>query len=92
MVSRATRTLVDIVGLVGIAWMWIAIYESFTRTGLWRVISDAVGGAPSLASQAAVLASCVMTGWVSVALTAWVVWFVCLRGRVASDFPVARLV
>ena len=92
MVSKPTRTLVDIVGLIGIAWMWIAIYESFTHTGLWHMISDAVGGAPSLASQAAVLATCVIAGWISVAATAWLIWFVFVRGRMTSDFPAARLV
>ncbi len=92
MVSKPTRTLVDLVGVAGIAWLWLAIYESFTRSGLWRVIADAVGGVPTLACQAAVLGTCLMIGWITIAATAWTLWFLLLRRRPAADFPTARLV
>jgi len=90
MVSRPTRTLLDIALLVGVAWMWVAIYQSVTRSGLWSVLAHAVGGATTLPSELAVLAVCVLAGWLSLAGLCWLAWRVLERG-VGRDFPVARL-
>jgi hypothetical protein len=91
MVSKPTRTLVDIASIVGIAWMWISVYESFTRSGLWLILARAVGGATTLPSEATVLAACVLVGWLSLSGACWVGWWAFLRDRVGGDFPVARL-
>ena len=91
MARRSTKTLIDVASLVAVVWMWISIYESFTRSGLWRMLSDALGGATTLASELAVLAMCVLIGWLSLAASCWLVWRYALRRRVDPDFPSARL-
>ena len=91
MTSRSTRTLVDVALLAAIAWMWISIYESFTRSGLWPVLSRGVGGATTLHSELAVLAFCVLVGWFPIATVSWLVWRLALRGKLDPDFPAARL-
>lgn len=88
--ARPTRTLVDIACLLAVAWLWIAIYESFTRSGLWLIISRAVGGATTLPSELAVLVMCVLAGWLPIVLVLWLVWRVALHGRVERDFPAAK--
>ncbi len=92
MISRPTRRLLDVGAIVAVAWMWIAIYESFTRTGLWPIIHEALGCVTTLTGQAAVLATCVLCGWLAVAAACWSIWRVFLHGRAAADFPTARLV
>ena len=91
MAARGTRSLIDVASLVAIGWMWISIYESFTRSGLWLMLSTAVGAAPTLASELAVLAMCVLVGWLSLAASCWLVWYFALRRRIDPDFPRARL-
>ncbi len=90
--SKPTRALVDVAALVGIAWMWIAIYQSFTHTGLWLIIDHALGGSATMPGQAAVISICVLSGWLSLATILYFIWYALLRGRLTSDFPVARLV
>jgi len=89
--SRPTRTLIDAGAFGAIAWMWVAIYQSFTHTGLWPYVERALGGAPTLPSQAAVLASCVLIGWLALATACWLIWHVFLR-RHHPDFPAACVV
>ena len=91
MISKPTRTLLDVASLLGIAWMWIAIYQSFTHTGLWPIVAGALGGAATLPGQAAVLASCVLAGWLSLAIACAAIWRAFLSHRVSADFPIARV-
>ena len=62
--SGPSRIVVDAAALLGVAWLWIAIYESFTRSGLWRVVDEAFGAVQTLPGQAAVLAACILVGWI----------------------------
>lgn len=89
--DRSTRTLVDVAAILAVAWLWIAVYESFTRSGLWLVISRAVGGATTLPSEAAVLAACVLLGWLALASSCWLAWRLFLRSKRGRDLPEARL-
>ena len=91
MVSRRTRTLVDIALLLATAWFWIAIYESFTRSGLWLILSRIVGGATTLPSELALLSLSVLAGWLCVAALFWLAWRVIAPRELHPDFPVARL-
>ncbi|HUJ62250.1 MAG TPA: hypothetical protein VLX92_27270 [Kofleriaceae bacterium] len=88
---RPTRTLVDIAALVANAWMWLSIYESFTRSGLWLILSRTVDGASSLPAELAVLVMCVLIGWLTLAAACWTIWRLAFRARLSPDFPVARL-
>jgi len=89
MISKPTRTLLDAAAAVAIAWMWISVYQFFTHTGLWPIVDHALGHATTLPGQAAVLATCVLVGWLSLATVSWVAWRVLAHRR--SDFPTARL-
>ena len=89
--SKPTRALVDVAALLGIAWMWISIYQSFTHTGLWLTVDRALGGSATMPGQAAVISTCVLLGWLALATVCYVAWVVLLRGRLAADFPAARL-
>ena len=89
--SKPTRALADVAGLVGIAWLWISIYQSFTHSGLWLIVDRALGGSATMPGQAAVLSTCVLIGWLSLATACYLVWYLLLRGRLAADFPAARL-
>ena len=91
MLSKAPRALLDIAAFLGVAWMWLAVYESFTQSGLWRIIDTALGGANTLPAQAAVLASCVLAGWLAIEAAAWLVWRTVLVTRLAPQFPRARI-
>jgi hypothetical protein len=89
---RRARTLVlDVAAVVAVAWTWHAIYESFTRTGLWCVLARALGGATTLPSELVVLAACMLAGWLPLAVGCALVVSRALRpGRPA--LPVARVV
>ncbi len=91
MVSTRTRFIVDIGLLLAVAWFWIAIYESFTRSGLWLVLSRMVGGATTLPSELALLSISVLLGWSCLAAACWIVWRVIVFGKLDPDFPAARL-
>jgi hypothetical protein len=91
MLPRSTRTIVDLASLFGILWMWTAVYESFTRSGLWLILSRAVGGATTLPGEAALLAACVLAGWLVLAVWSWVAVIVTERVRAVRDFPAARV-
>ena len=90
MVSRRTRTVVDVVLLFAMVWAWIAIYESFTRSGLWLMLSRVVGGASTLPSELALLSLCLLLGWSCFAGVGWLVWRVARILERSADFPVAR--
>ena len=87
---RQRAALLDVAALVGIAWLWISIYESFTHTGFWLTVDTALGGSATMPGQAAVISTCVLIGWLSIATTCYAAWFVLLRGRLGADFPAAR--
>ena len=87
---KPTPPLFDVAGVLAVVWLWTAIYESFTRTGLWRVLDDAAGNTHGLVAEAAVLAICVLTGWFALATTSWVAWRIFVRAARARDFPTAR--
>lgn len=90
MVSRRARTVVDVVLLFGMAWAWIAIYESFTRSGLWLMLSRMVGGATTLPSELALLSLCLLLGWSCFAGVGWLAWRMARILERSADFPVAR--
>jgi len=90
MMSRSTRTLVDIAALLGIAWLWTAIYESFVHSGVWRAVDEAFGGSNTLPGETAVLATSVIIGWLSLVAVCSLIWCLFLRGR-HLDFSSARL-
>jgi hypothetical protein len=92
MASSSTRKMIDIAAFVAIAWMWFSIYESFTRTGLWPIVHRVLGQVTTLTGQAAVLATCVLSGWLALAAACGLLWRVFLRDRADADFPVARVV
>lgn len=90
MMTRRARTVVDVVLLFAMVWAWIAIYESFTRSGLWLILSRMVGGATTLPSELALLSLCLLLGWSCFAGLGWVVWRVARIIERRADFPVAR--
>ncbi len=90
MFPKPPRALVDVAAFVGIAWMWIAIYQSFTHSGLWPIVDGALTGSATMPGQALELAICVLIGWISLATSLYAVWHVLLR-RLNADFPTARL-
>jgi len=71
--------------------MWIAIYQSFTHTGLWPIVDGALTGFSTLPGQTLELAVCVLIGWLLLATTSYLGWHFFLRGRPSADFPSARL-
>ncbi len=83
------RNAIDVAALLGLAWLWIAIYESFTHSGLWLVIDDAFGAVRTMAAQAAVLGGCILVGWVVIAAAA----ALCTWGleRLECGLPAARV-
>ena len=90
MSTKPTRALLDVTGILAVLWMAIASYESFTQTGLWSLVAHMVGGATTLAAQAAVLATCLLAGWLVIATAGWIAWRAFFAGRLDPDFPVAR--
>lgn len=90
MMTRRARTVVDVVLLFAMVWAWIAIYESFTRSGLWLMLSRMVGGATTLPSELAILSLCLLLGWSSFAGIGWLVWRVVRILDRRADFPLAR--
>jgi len=71
---KLSHPIFDVAGVLAVTWLWTAIYESFTRTGVWRVIDDSVGNVRGLAAEAAVLTACVLAGWLAFFAGAWVLW------------------
>ena len=89
--STRNRTLVDVALLVAVAWLWFAIYESFTRTGVWLLLSRLVGGVSTLPSELALLSLSVLVGWACIAAVCWILLRVIASRRRALDFPAARV-
>lgn len=91
MVSRATRFLINAAAFLGLCWIALVIYESFTYTGLWRVVDRALSTEASHPNAAGTFAICTLAGSIPIGALAWLVWRVALRGRLRGDFPIARL-
>ncbi len=81
MISKPLRTLLDVAALGAVAWLWIVVYESFTRTGVWAIVAREVGGVTTMPAQAAVIAACVLMGWLVLAGSVWLIWRLLLRRR-----------
>ncbi len=81
MASKPLRTLLDVAGLGAIVWLWVVVYESFTRTGFWAIVAREVGGVTTMPAQAAVIAACVLMGWLALAGSVWLIWRLVLRPR-----------
>lgn len=87
---KLTHPIFDVAGALAVVWLWTAIYESFTHTGMWRVIDNVAGNVRGMVAEAAVLAACVLAGWFVLAASSWLVWRLFARDAHASDFPTAR--
>jgi hypothetical protein len=87
---KLTHPIFDVAGALAVVWLWTAIYESFTHTGLWSLIDDLAGNARGMVAEAAVLAASVLTGWFALAISSWGAWRVFARDVQHADFPVAR--
>jgi hypothetical protein len=90
MISRATRTLVNLAAVIGGCWLVVVFYEAFRGSGLWHVVDRWLAD-DTVDSTAGVFAVCMFAGWIPIMAVAWLVWRVFLRGRVDEDFPVARV-
>jgi len=91
MSTKLNRPLLDVTGIFAVLWMVLAGYESFTQTGLWSLVARMLGGATTLAAQTAVLATCLVAGWLVIAMAGWIAWRAFIAGRLDPDFPVARV-
>ena len=89
MTSRPTRVLFDVLVFCANAWLWLAVYQSFTRSGVWRVIDQALGRPSELHAQTAVLGVCVLVGWLFLALVGWSLSRVLVTHR-SAVLPIAR--
>ncbi|HEY6036992.1 MAG TPA: hypothetical protein VIV58_22085 [Kofleriaceae bacterium] len=88
---KLSHPIFDVAGALAVVWLWTAIYESFTRTGVWRLIDDAVGNVRGMAAEAAVLGACVLAGWFAFFAGAWLLWWLFARHPRADDFPTAAI-
>jgi hypothetical protein len=88
---KLTHPIFDVAGALAVVWLWTAIYESFTHTGVWRVIDSAAGNVRGMVAEAAVLAACVLAGWFVLAAASWIAWRLIAGDAPRTDFPVARL-
>lgn len=77
--SRATRFLVNAASIVALGWLALVFYQSFTNTGLWRIVRDALSSDYSTPGPAGVFAICVLAGFTPIAAVSWVIWRVFLR-------------
>ena len=91
MFSKATRALINAASFIGLCWIVLTIYQSFTNAGLWRIVREALSGDYSRPSPAGVFAICMLAGFLPIAALSWAIWRLFLRGRPAEDFPAATL-
>ena len=89
--SRATRTLINVASLIGLAWIGYVVYGSFTSSGTWRVVVDFLSSDYGKAGMGGVFAACVLIGFIPIAAASWLVWRVAFRGRPSEDFPRANI-